>query len=409
MVWQSAGRLPAASRAITSGSSPKRDCPVSERVEGGVAQQVECERQPVGRRAAPAAGRGERADLARADAEAARVEGAAQRQPDLDVAVPAEVDDRALGREQVERPLEPGGRRAGVHDEVATVGGVGRQREVDAECGRDVGPAGIDVHERDLHRREPAQQARDAAADHAGADDGDPVAEQGRGVPEGVDGGLDRAREHGASGRHVLGHDGHGAGRHHVGGLVRVQAEDRAAAQLRRALLDGADVEVAVLDRRREVALLERRPHRGVLARRHAAAEHQRLGAAADAGAQRAHDHVVPPRLGQRDRPDLPAAGRAQPERMRVLHGPHRTKPPIAFSSWTSRQFTEPAPLLQQDAKCAHGVVEAGLYGALGHSERPSPSIRRTGDLGFRTRCGAPSPRGVRRGLLGASSHTRRP
>ncbi len=311
--------------------------PGDERVEGRVAQQVERECQPVGRRAAPAAGRGDRADLAGADAEAPRVERAAERQPHLGVAVPAEVDDGALGREQVERPLEPGGRRAGVHDQVATVGGVGRQREVDAERGRDLGPAGIDVDERDLHRREPAQQAGDAAADHPGADDGDPVAEQRRGVPQRVDGGLDGAGEHGARGWHALGHDGHGAGRNHVGGLVRVQAEDRAAAQLRRPLLHGADVEVAVLDRPREVPLLERRPHRGVLVRRHAAPEHQRLGAAADAGPQGAHHHVVPPRLGQRDRPDLPAAGRAQPERVRVvLHGPHVARPrsgPTAISS----------------------------------------------------------------------------
>ena len=184
---------------------------------------------------------------------------------------------------------------------------------------------GIDVDERDLHRREPAQQARNAAADHPGADDRDPVAEQRRGVPQRVDGGLDRAREHGASGRHVLGHDRDRAGRHHVGGLVRVQAEDRAAAQLRRPLLHGADVEVAVLDRAGEVPLLKRRPHGGVLARRHAAAEHQRLGAAADAGPQGAHHHLVAARLGQRDRPDLADAGRAQPERVRV--GLHSTCP----------------------------------------------------------------------------------
>src|SRR6185436_20830734 len=130
-------------------------------------------------------------------------------------------------------------------------------------------------------------------------------------------------------------------------------------------------------------ALLERRPQGGVLSRRHAAAEHERLGAAADAGVQRAHHDVVPARLGQRDRPDLAVAGRTQPERMSVLQRPPRAKPPIAFSSWTSRQFTEPAPLLQQDAKCALGVVEAGLYGALGHSERPSPSIRRAAVPGF--------------------------
>ena len=321
MVWQSAGRLPAASRAITSGSSPKRDCPVRSASKAGSRSRssASASRSAVVRRPLRA---GERVPTwlarmpRRPEWNAPPSESRTSR-----VAVPAEVDDRALGREQVERPLEPGGRRAGVHDQVATVGGVGRQREVDAERGRDIGPAGIDVYERDLHRREPAQQACDAAADHPCADDGDPVAEQRSGVPEGVDGGLDGAREHGTSGRHALGHDGHGAGRHHVGSLVGVQAEDSAAGQLRRSLLHGADVEVAVLDRPWEIALLEGRPHRGVLARRHTAPEHQRLGAAADAGPQGADHHVVPLRLGQRDRPDLPRARRAEPERVRIdLH-----------------------------------------------------------------------------------------
>ena len=94
---------------------------------------------------------------------------------------------------------------------------------------------------------------------------------------------------------------------------MRVEAEHRAAAQLRRPLLDGADVEVAVLDRPREIPLLERRSHRGVLARRHTAPEHQRLGAPAHAGPQRADQHVAPPWLGQPDRPDLPTPRRAQP------------------------------------------------------------------------------------------------
>ena len=173
------------------------------------------------------------------------------------------------------------------------------------------------------HRREPGEQAGDAAADHPGADDGDAVADERGRVPQGVDGGLDGAGEHGARGRHVVGHDGHRARRHHIGRLVRVQAEDRATAQLRRPLLDGADVEVAVLDRPREVAFLERRAHFRVLSRRHAASEHQRLGAAADAGPERADHHVAGPGLGQRDRTDLPAPGRTQPERSRVsgCHG----------------------------------------------------------------------------------------
>ena len=318
-MWQSAGRLPAARRAITPGSSSKRDSPVTSASNAGSRSRssARASRSAAVRRAL--AGRRDRPDLAGAEPQPARVERAAEREPHLGVAVPAELEHRALGREQVQRALEPGRRRARVHDQVAAAGGVVRLREADAERGRDLGPRRVHVDERDLDRREAGQQAGDAAADHPGADDGDAVADQRGRVPERVDRRLDGAGEHRARGRHVVGHDGHGAGRHDVRRLVRVQAEDRAAAQLRRAVLDGADAEVAVLDRPREVALLERRPHRRVLARRHAAPEHQRLGAAADARAQRPDQDVAAPRLGQRDRPDLSAPRRAEPERVRVV------------------------------------------------------------------------------------------
>ncbi len=82
------------------------------------------------------------------------MERAAQRQPHLGVAVPAEVEDGALGREQLERLLEPGRRGAGVHDQVAAVGRVGRQREADAQRVGDRRPRGIDVDERDLDGRD---------------------------------------------------------------------------------------------------------------------------------------------------------------------------------------------------------------------------------------------------------------
>src|SRR3954453_4645381 len=71
-----------------------------ERVERGVAQQLEREGQPVGGRAARAPGRGHRADLARAQPQATGVERAAQREAHLAVAVPAQVEHRALGCEQ---------------------------------------------------------------------------------------------------------------------------------------------------------------------------------------------------------------------------------------------------------------------------------------------------------------------
>src|SRR5712691_13485282 len=80
--------------------------PGEERVEGGVAQQFEGERHAVGGRAARGAGRGDDADLARADAEATRVERPTKGEPNLGVAIPAEVDDGALDGEQVEGALK---------------------------------------------------------------------------------------------------------------------------------------------------------------------------------------------------------------------------------------------------------------------------------------------------------------
>ncbi len=205
-----------------------------------------------------------------------------------------------------------------MEDQIAIASRVGGQRELDTERGGDLGPTGIDVHERHLRRRKGAQQARHAAADHSGPDYGDAVAEQWRRVPEGVDRGLDRAGEDGASRGYVLGHDGHRARRHHVSGLVRIEAENRTAAQLRGPLLNRPDVEVAVLDGSGEVPLLEGRPHRRVLVRRHRAAEDQRLGAAADAGERGADQHVVRSGIAQRGRSDLTAARGAQPERVRI-------------------------------------------------------------------------------------------
>ena len=81
-----------------------------------------------------------------------------------------------------------------------------------------------------------------------------------------------------------------------------------------RAVLDLADVEVAVLDRGREVSDLERRPHPGVLAHRDAAAEDQGLRAAADRREAGPHDDVVRTGGGQLDGADLALAGGPEPE-----------------------------------------------------------------------------------------------
>ena len=75
---------------------------------------------------------------------------------DLRVAVPAEVDHRALRREQVERELQPGRRRARVHDEVAALAAwrasAGRG-EADAQRRRHGGPGGVHVDEGHLGTR----------------------------------------------------------------------------------------------------------------------------------------------------------------------------------------------------------------------------------------------------------------
>src|SRR4051794_18681537 len=111
-----------------------------EHIEGRVAQEVERKGQPVGRRTPRAPGRRHRPDLAGTEPKAPGVECAAERQAHLGVAVPAELEHGALGREQVERALEPRRRRARMHDQVASALGVLRPREARAERGRDLLP-----------------------------------------------------------------------------------------------------------------------------------------------------------------------------------------------------------------------------------------------------------------------------
>src|SRR5215204_3111637 len=73
-----------------------------ERVEGPVAQQVECECESVGGRATRTPGRRHRPDLTGAQPEPTRVERTAQRESHLGVAVPAEIEHGALGCEQIQ-------------------------------------------------------------------------------------------------------------------------------------------------------------------------------------------------------------------------------------------------------------------------------------------------------------------
>ena len=243
------------------------------------------------------------------------------------VAVPAEVEHRRLRSEQVERELQPGSRGARVDDEVEVAARAatssGRAKPTPSRVGH-VGSGGVHVDERHPAPGDPGEQPGDAAAHHPRPDDGDPVTDPRRRVPERVDGRLDRAREHGPSRRHVVGDDDHRLDGDDVCRLVRVQAEDRPSDELRRPLLDDADAEVAVLHRRREVTLLVRGAHDGVLVLGHGAAEDDRLGAAAHARVQGAHEHLARAGRGHGSRPDLAPAGLDHPERPCI--GGHATR-----------------------------------------------------------------------------------
>ncbi len=234
-MWQSAGSRPSASRAITSGSSPNGDAPVSSASKAGSRSRssASARRCAVVRRPRRAAATAPTwlALMPR------RLEWKAPPRDSCDrlVAVPAQLDDRGIRGEQVQRELQPERRRAGMEDDVLAAGRVLGPREVDSERGCGGRPALRSTSTSvTCDARDAADQPGDAAADHAGADDRDPVADQRRGVPQGVDGGLHGPGEHGPLGRDPVRHHGHRIGRHDVRRLMREQAEDRAPDAARR-------------------------------------------------------------------------------------------------------------------------------------------------------------------------------
>ena len=137
IVWHTAGRLPAASRAITSGNSSKRDSPVRSASNAGSrsSSRASASRSAVVRREARA-GESVPTWLERMPRRPAW-NAPAEREPHLGVAVPAEVDDGCLRCEQFERALQACRRRARVHGEVAAAVGLLREGEVDPEGRRD--------------------------------------------------------------------------------------------------------------------------------------------------------------------------------------------------------------------------------------------------------------------------------
>ena len=352
-MWHRAASLPEASCGITSGSSSNRRGPGEQHVVRRVAEQLEREGQPLRRRTTAAAGCGHRADLAGADRQPVGVERAARATSVTSVS-PYQLSSTTVpsGDEQVERELQPGRRwrwcaRRGPPPRRVVRAARTRRPSAAATSARD-GSTSTRV------TRRPGSAASSRATQQPtmpGADDRDPVADERAGVPQRVDRGLDGAGQHRALGRHAVGH--HGA-RPRPGTtyarLVRVQAEHRAAAQRGGSLLDHADVEVAVLHRSGEVAVLEGRAHRVALARGHAAVEDQRLGAAADAGAQRADQHLA------RGRGRATATGRISPT------PGSRTQNACASIAIISQPFSvalEPAHRFRRTNSCTHVNGEA--------------------------------------------------
>src|ERR687897_757786 len=90
-------QAPEGLREVVEGRAPGQ-----QGVERRVLEEVQSEPEAVGRRAATPPRRGDGPDLARPDRQATRVEGAAQSQVHLGVAVPAQLDDCSLRRQQVE-------------------------------------------------------------------------------------------------------------------------------------------------------------------------------------------------------------------------------------------------------------------------------------------------------------------
>ncbi len=265
------------------------------------------------------------------------MEGAAEGDRRRGVAVPAELDDGALRRQQLQRRLKARRGRAGVEDQVAAALGAVGEGEVRAEGGGHGRPARVDVDQRHDDAGDARQQPGHAAADGSGPHDRHPVTDEGPGVPERVDRGLDHPREDGPGDGHVVRHHRDRGGGDDVRRLVGVQAEHRAPEEPGRTVLDHAHVEVAVLHRPGEVAVLEGGAHGVVLAARHASGEDQALGPPAHPRPESAHGDLVGPAPGQRAPADLARA------RLRHPEGQCLTARATTHAT-TSRPLPRPAP-----------------------------------------------------------------
>ena len=133
-------------------------------------------------------------------------------------------------------------------------------------------------------------------------------------VPDSVQRGLHIRRERRASRWRRRRRRPQPVGRRDEAVLMRMQAEDRPAAPLRRALLDDADGAIAVFHREGKIPLLHRRAHARIFRRRHASFEDETFGAAADRAPLRGDEGLAGSRRTQRLGSDARGASLFRPE-----------------------------------------------------------------------------------------------
>ena len=291
------GTAPAArgetSRGITSGRVSNGDSPVSRLSNAGSRRRsrASVSRSAVVRRPRRA-GATMPTWLALTD-EPTRVEAAPERELVVVVAVPAELDDRALRRQQLQRPLQARGGRAGVEDQVAPVGRLVGQGEVHpsaAATSARVGSTSTSVTGRrgsrvsSRARQQPTVPAPTTAtrSPTSGAASQSALTAVST-MP------ASTARGTGTSSGTTVTAD--------AGTTYAVWCGCRQnTVRPRRCAGPSSttpDVEVAVLHRPGEVAVLKGRPHRVVLARRHVAAEDEALGPPADSGPESSDSNIL--------------------------------------------------------------------------------------------------------------------
>ena len=209
------------------------------------------------------------------------MERAAERERYGPGAVPAHFEHGCLEAGNRERGRESLRCSARVNDEIGFGPCLVRSCKAAAERGRDAFAVGIDVDQLDLGAGQPSRECGGQAADHAGADDRDPIARTRCRVPQPVDRCFHVRGKHCAPVRDILGNVGDGIARDDEAVLMGMEAEHTASESFSGTLLNHADARITVFDRSRELAFLEGAAHSLPFALRHLAAEDETFAAPA--------------------------------------------------------------------------------------------------------------------------------